>query len=134
MRNYTPLSSDQSKNEQSGNKMTTVLMYIVLNLNSYKCRYDKCRKNVNIKFRHITRFWNNLHQVHLKSKDWRTKWFQSLTNLQLSVSIKYKCFIYLLYVSFPLISIWNTERYGIYTDIYIFLKLWIVFQIDFVCV
>jgi len=32
-----------------------------------------CNKNVDIKFSSITRFWNNLHQVFSKSKDWKTK-------------------------------------------------------------
>jgi len=31
-------------------------------------------ENVDIKFSaHTTRFWNNLHQVHSKAKDWKTK-------------------------------------------------------------
>ena len=27
---------------------------------------------------HTTRFWNKLHQVNLKSKDWKSKSFKSL--------------------------------------------------------
>jgi len=30
----------------------------------------------------ITRFWNNLHQVRSKSKDWKANWFKFVLAIQ----------------------------------------------------
>jgi len=34
----------------------------------------------------MTRFWNNLHQVHSKSKDWKVKLLQKSILTTLSIS------------------------------------------------
>ena len=51
-------------------------MEICKKLSSVHCTTNAClnkNNNVDIKFECTTHFWNNLHQVHSKSKDWKTK-------------------------------------------------------------
>ena len=45
----------------------------VYNNSKFVSQRAKINKNVDIKFSAHTRFWNMLHQVRLKSKDWNAK-------------------------------------------------------------
>jgi hypothetical protein len=53
-----------------GDPVSLVLYAPSLALNAGKNKYNK---NVDIIFSAQTRFWNNLHQVRSKSKDWIAK-------------------------------------------------------------
>ena len=42
-------------------------------LNEHELLIDTCNKTIVIKFSTHTRFWNNLHPILSKSKDWKAK-------------------------------------------------------------
>ena len=58
-----PIKNLLNKGQMNRSKNVLSMFIYLLNLNSYKCRYNKYNKNVNIIFRCTTRFWINLHQV-----------------------------------------------------------------------